>query len=168
MKHIKLFENFNSVNEEFETSEIKSVAKKIYLDLKSKGEKVTLEYQDEKLGAAGRNMMKLEYKENQHRQSKVYFEVDDKIAPLIQHIINNYPSVVPFASCEGGLPPELGDDKWYIMFLVRDMSQFNRLCNNLGIMYVEYQIPTNEFANTPSFTIRDKDIEKALERIKLY
>lgn len=55
MKHIKLFENFNSVNEEFETSEIKSVAKKIYLDLKSKGEKVTLEYQDEKLGAAGKS-----------------------------------------------------------------------------------------------------------------
>lgn len=105
---------------------------------------------------------------NHHKQSKVYFEVDSKIAPLIQHIINNYTSVVPFASCEGGLPPELGNDKWYIMFLVRDMSQFNRLCNNLEIMYAEYQIPTNEFANTPSFIIRDKDIEKALERIKLY
>ena len=54
MKHIKLFENF-SINEEFETLEIKSVAKKIYSDLKSQGKKVTLNYQDEKLGAAGKS-----------------------------------------------------------------------------------------------------------------
>ena len=75
MKHLKLFENFNSINEEFETSEIKSIAKKIYLDLKSQGKKVTLTYQDEKLASKGTSK-KIGNKDPNSKQIEVSYYVN--------------------------------------------------------------------------------------------
>jgi hypothetical protein len=103
--------------------------------------------------------------DNFHKQSKVYFEVDEKISPLIKYLMDKYPSVVPFNSCQGGMKKEEGNEKWYIMFLVRDLNQFNNMCGELEIKYAEYQIPTNEFANCPSYIIRGYNLDGLLERL---
>lgn len=102
---------------------------------------------------------KIDY--NEHKQSYVHFLVDEKIKPVIQYVIDNYPAVMPYASCQGN---ESGEN-CYIMFLVRDINQFHNMCELFGIKYSQYQLPAGELGNVPSWRISIPNLDYILDCI---
>lgn len=108
-----------------------------------------------------------------HKQTSVFCTVDEKIAPVIQYIIDNYPMVIPFASCQGCYDvveaAKLNESiDCYISLIVRNISQFNDMCRFFGIYQVQYQIPEDEFGCVPTWRITIPNLDYLLDNIKQF
>jgi hypothetical protein len=125
MNKILSFENF--INEEVnptssDTSLIASLAKKIYSDLKGKGYKVTLTYQNAALSKKGRSkeLGKSDFKDSDFRISYFvnYLFVDgEKIGEVSEELIKKYSSV----DVEAVSPEE--DNYNHLVFRLKEKSR---------------------------------------------
>jgi hypothetical protein len=78
-----------------------------------------------------------------HKEGQCIIKVDEKIVPIVQYILDNYPySVVPFSCCEGDK-----DTMAQISVIVRDMQEFNKLLTDIFLgtddVEIRYKIWNN-------------------------
>lgn len=101
-----------------------------------------------------------------HKQKTISFNVDEKIQPIIQYITDELPMLTTIASCQGGNGELNESEDSYILLIVRDINQLNKLIKICDEWQCQYIPPDNETGLVPTYRISIRNLDKALITIE--